>query len=162
ASLTADPVIGSLGLPLGTVAEIHATIVDGDDLRMKTYQGAYLLRVTNVNGRPLEPSPVMEFSVPGFIGVELANDNFQLYEMKTGEKTGRLESDVIEDLQKDYVGREVKLAVYECGVYSGIPENLPDDVVIWQGHGFSFSTWLVILADRSSASTEHANIENAP
>ncbi|HPF38830.1 MAG TPA: hypothetical protein P5081_18500 [Phycisphaerae bacterium] len=162
ASLTANPVIGSLGLPLGTVAEIRATIVDGDDLRMKAYQGAYLLRVTNVDGRPLEPSRVKEFSVPPFIGVKLANDDFRLHKIKTGAEAKSLDANQVEDLKKGYVGKEVRLAVYETGAYSGMPRNLSDDVPVWQSTDFVFSTWLVILADRSSASPAHANVENTP
>lgn len=142
------PVIGGLGVPVGTVVEIRATIVAGSETRMKQYQSSYLLRVSEVDGRPLQQPQLMEFSVPGFVNVKLANDDFDLYELKTGEKAGRLDSAQIEEMQKGYVGKAVRLAVYETGGYSGIPDNLPDDVPSWQDHGFGFSTSLVILAER--------------
>ena len=50
-------------MPLGTVAEIHASVVAGNMLRTKTYQGSYLLRVSAFDGRPLAPAPVMELVV---------------------------------------------------------------------------------------------------
>ena len=57
ASPSKDSVIGALGIPLGTVAEIRASIVAGSETRMMQYQSRYLLRVSEVNGRPLEPAP---------------------------------------------------------------------------------------------------------
>jgi hypothetical protein len=142
------PVIGKLGVPLGTVVEIRATVVAGSETRMKQYQSAYLLRVSEVGRRPLPQPQLMEFSVPGFVNANLANDDFDLYELKNGEKTGRLDSAQIEELQKGYVGKAVRLAVYETGGYSGIPANLPSDVPVWQDRGFGFSTSLVVLAER--------------
>ena len=115
---------------------------------MKQYQSSYLLRVTQVNGHSLARPPVMEFSVPGFVSVKLANDDFDLYELKTGTKTGRLDSAQIADLQKGYVGKQVRLAMYETGEYSGIPHNLPEDVPVWPDRAFGFSTSLVVLAER--------------
>ena len=140
--------IGDLGVPLGTVVEIRATIVAGSETRMKQYQSAYLLRVSEVGGRPLPQPQLMEFAVPGFVSAKLASDNFDLYELKNGTKTGRLDSSQIEKLQKGYVGKEVRLAVYETGGYSGIPANLPSDVPVWQDRGFRFRTWLVVMAER--------------
>lgn len=142
------PMIGELGVPLGTVVEIHATIVAGSETRMKQYQSSYLLRVSEVDGRPLPQLQLMEFSVPRFASAKLANDDFDLYELKTGMKTGSLESAQIEVLQKGYAGKAVRLVVYETGGYSGIPANLPSDVMAWQDHSFGFSTSLVVLAER--------------
>jgi hypothetical protein len=42
------PVIGMLGLPLGTTAELQATVVSGDSLRTKQDEGEYLLMVTGL------------------------------------------------------------------------------------------------------------------
>lgn len=140
--------VGKLGVPLGTVVEILAVIVAGRETRLKQYQGDYLLRVSDVDGQPLPQFQLMEFSVPGFVSVKLANDDFDLYELKTGTKASKLNSAQIEELQKGYVGKQVRLAVYETGGYSGMPENLPSDVPTWQDHGFGFSTSLVVLAER--------------
>ncbi|MEM9346934.1 MAG: hypothetical protein AAGB26_09995 [Planctomycetota bacterium] len=91
---------------------------------------------------------MLEFSVPGFVDVELANDDFDFYELNHGKRIGRLNSNQVQALQNDYVGKQVRLAVYETGGFSGIPGNLPDDVPVWQDHAFGFSARLVVLAER--------------
>lgn len=147
--VTSQPsVIGALGIPLGTVAEIRASVVAGSETGTKQHDGSYLLRVTEIDGRPIAVAPVLEFSVPSFVQVKLANDDFGLYELKTGTKAGELDSVEIKKLQKGYVGKQVRLVVYETGGYSGIPSNLPKDVMAWSDRGFGFSTSLVVLAER--------------
>lgn len=139
---------GHLGLPLGTATEIDAEIISGRSLRRKQYQSAYLLKVTHVAGKKLDDSITVKFYVPPFASVKIANNTFALYELKTGEKTGRLTSNQINELEKGYVGKTVRLVVYESGSFSGIPDNLPDDVPVWQDTGFHFSTMLNVLAQR--------------
>jgi hypothetical protein len=147
-SLTERPVVGALGIELGTVSEIRAIVIAGNQLRTKQYQGSYLLRVTDVDGRALTKPRLMEFSIPSFTRVKLASDAFGLYELKTGIKAGPLDSKQIAEIEKGYVGKEMRLVVYETGRYSGIPANLPKDVPVWQDHAFEFSTSLVVLAER--------------
>lgn len=142
------PVIGRLGVPLGTSVEIVAEIVDGDTIGNKASQGTYLLRVTEIDGKPPSKPVVMSFSVRNSFSVRLANDDFDLCKLKTGQTTGSLNSDQIAVLKKDYVGSSVKLGVYERGGYSGIPDSLPDGTLEWQDHGFGFSTWLEVLVQR--------------
>lgn len=148
ADLNERQVIGQLGVPLGTVVEIKGAVVSGDDLRKKLYQGAYLLRVTEVDGRALESPPVITFFVPGFSGVKLASNNRELYEMKVGATARELSTDQRERLRKNYVGKQMRLVVYEVGRYSGMPTKLPDDVLIWQDVGFGFRTSLNVLKAR--------------
>ena len=146
AELTDRTVLGSLGLPLGTVANIRATLISGDELHEKGYSGKYLLRVNEVDGRTLPNPQVLEFS--GFGSAHLARDPFELYEMKTGQKAGQLDSDQIRKLEKGHVGKEVRLAVYETGGFSGLPHSpLPPGALIWQDHAWAFSTWLIVLAE---------------
>lgn len=142
-------VIGRLGLPLGTAAEIQAEIVAGSTTRRKAYASKYLLKVTHVNQKKLENPPLLTFTVPGFVDVNLANHHLALYELKTGKRRG-MNSAQIEKLEQGYVGRTVKLLVYEEGRFYGIPRNLPDDVGGWAGPGFHFSTSLQVLADREN------------
>ena len=146
--LTQHRVIGRLGLPVGTVTEIRATVIAGSELELKQYDGSYLLRVTEVGGRAVRKPFPIELQVLGFVDVRLANNSFRLYELKTGKKAARLDSGQIADLQKDYVGKNVRLVVYETGGYSGIADHLPPDVPVWQDHSFSFSTHLVVLSER--------------
>jgi hypothetical protein len=141
-------VIGQLNLPLGTVTDVGATIISGEELNDKAHQSAYLLRVSRIGGRVLDKPMVMEFEVPSFISVDLANDVFDLYELKHGERIGSLQPEQIKEIEQGYVGRTVQLIVYETGSFSGVPMNLPPDFVTWQDRMFGFSTRLVVLAER--------------
>ena len=67
AELNERPVIGQLGIPLGTCGEIQAKIIAGRELRLKQYDGAYLLSVTHVGGKELK-SPDFTSSVMIMIG----------------------------------------------------------------------------------------------
>ena len=148
-------VVGELGVPLGTVVEVDAVVVSGRELRTKSSRGSYLLKITRVNQMSLSDSRVMSFTVPEFIDIELASDSFRLYELKMGEKTQRLADKEMQQLEQGYVGKSVRLAVYEEGAFCGIPDQLPEDVPVWQDVGFGFKTWLVVVADRDGgAATE--------
>lgn len=146
--LNRRPVVGKLGLPLGTATEIEAQIISGRELRRKAYRSSYLLKVTHVGGKELDNRPLLTFSVPAFVSVRLANHTFGLHELKTGKKAGTLNSTQIEKLEKGYVGKTVRLLVYEVGRFHGIPSNLPNDFPVWQDSGFHFSTSLTVLAER--------------
>src|SRR5713101_5928561 len=55
-------IIGRLGVPLGTVVEIDATIVAGRSLEPKEFMGAYLLKVTRVASNSIPNPPTCRFS----------------------------------------------------------------------------------------------------
>jgi len=141
-------VVGTLGKPLGTVVEVEANVIAGSELLLKEYDGRYLLKITHVNGQKLDEPTILRFDT-GFSDVELANDHFSLYELKHGKKTGRLSSEQVTELEKGYVGKSVRLAVYEEGTFRGIPKNMPSDARIWSDVTFHFGTSIVILADRA-------------
>ncbi len=140
-------VIGELGVRLGTLVTIEATIVDGDELGSKMNWGSYLLKVTKVDGNPLNPAPMLHFYVFGS-DVDIEPDHFSLYEMKTGKKTGELNDRQIRELNKGYVGRKVRLLAYEEGAFYGNPtvsESLWD-CMIWQSApNFCFQTRLAVM-----------------
>jgi hypothetical protein len=144
----AEPPVGSLGLPLGTVARIRGAIVLGQDVNYKLYSHGFLLRVTHVNGRERAEKPVMEFHVPAFIAKELADSARELYEMKHGETEQPLTAQQLDALERGYAGKTFVLDVYEEGKFAGIPDDLPGDVPPWQGQGFGFRTWLMVVAER--------------
>lgn len=149
-SLNTTPVIGKVGIPLGKVATVLATVVDGDSLRTKSHEGSYLLRIVEVNGTKLDSKPIIEFALAPGSDVKLANGDFALYELKNGEKAESLTSEQIEKLKKGYVGKSFLLQVYELGYFSGIPQNMPKEVRAWQDSGFGFRTYLRILREVDS------------
>ena len=128
--LSKREVIGKLGVPLGTAVEVEATVVDGSTLRMKAYDGLYLLKVTRVESNVLKDPQIFEFLVPGFIDVDLPSS-------KSDGST-----------PKDYTGKRVTLVVYEVGEFNGLPRNLPGDVLVWADRGFYLYTSLEVLAQR--------------
>jgi hypothetical protein len=146
-SLNTDvDIVGALGVPIGTVTEIEATIVAGRTLGTKFYQGSYLLKVAKVGSDPLTDQPISPFFSHSWDRVDLPRNRFELYELKTGRKTGTLTSEDIEQVERDYVGRSYRLLVYELGGFSGVPGGLPRDYPVWQDdRGYGFHTQLVVL-----------------
>ena len=144
-SLQTTDVIGKIGVPLGQVAQITAVIVDGDTFKTKGDSGRFLLKITQVNSKPLGKPVVMNFGSMPFHDVNLANNDFKLYELKHGQKPKSLDTEQVTELKKGYVGRIVKLMVYETGEFTGIPKNLPEDVLIWQDTSFGFSSYLYVI-----------------
>src|SRR4051794_35177134 len=97
ASISLHPVVGALGNPLGTPVVIRGNVVAGSKLPGKLFDGSYLLRVTEVDGRPLTPAPLLKFDV--WSDLKLAKDEFSLYELKTGSYTSRVDSAQIRELE---------------------------------------------------------------
>ena len=146
--LNERPVIGKLGVPLGTAIDIQAQIVSGEALRRKEHAVDYLLKVTHVAGAKLEKAPLLKFGVYGAGGAKIASNQFDLFELKKGKKTGRLDSVQIKELEKGYVGKTVRLLVCEYGSFNGVPNNLPKDFPSWAEPEFYFSTSLFVLGEK--------------
>ncbi|MBC8115525.1 MAG: hypothetical protein H7062_14160 [Candidatus Saccharimonas sp.] len=148
AELAAMDVIGDLGVPLGEVVEVQAVIVSGSETRAKVLQGRYLLRIESVNGTTLDKPATKTFIIWPHSHVKIANDHWSLYELKTGRKTESSDSEQIKELEKGYVGKRVKLSVYESGSFEGTPHRMPKDVITGADFRFTFSTYLIVLKDR--------------
>lgn len=138
-------IIGRLGVPLGTVVEIEAVILDGDTLNTKAGAGTYLLKIEKVGGKNLIHPVISDFGVHPWDDIKLANDPFSLYKVITGAEAHSLKGDDIERFKKGYIGSRCRLLVYESGGFSGIPNGLPGDYMLWQDHGFGFETYLFVL-----------------
>jgi hypothetical protein len=138
-------IVGQLGVPLGTVVEIDATIIAGSSLGRKGLDSEYLLKVSKVGSKSVAQPPICQFHPSPFEKVNLARDDFSLHELKTGRKTGKLSAAQIEALQRGYVGKTYRLIVYEEGVFSGVPANLPENYPVWADRGFGFRSYLMVL-----------------
>jgi len=135
-------IIGELGVPLGTVTEIDASIVSGRSLGSKGLTSDYLLKVTKVGTNSIAKSPTCRFQTHD---VKIASDVFALYELKNGKKPGTLSNTQITELERGYVGRAFHLLAYEEGMFTGVPQNLPADSVSWQDEAFGFRSHLIVL-----------------
>jgi len=150
-------VVGKLGVPLGQVVEIQATIVAGSELRSKAHVSQYFLQVTHVERKKLKKAPLLEFSSPRIFGVKIASNHNDLVKMKTGKVSGGISSEKINKLEKGYIGKSLRLVAYESGCFSGIPNHISDTAreglsksfPWWQDRGFGFSTSLTVLAEKS-------------
>jgi hypothetical protein len=139
-------VIGRLGMPLGNCVEIRVTIVRSES-NTKAADGRFFLQVTHVEGQELRTPMECGFSIHQFATdkVKLASGDFELHKLVTGKAAGSLSSDQITQLEKGYVGKSVKLIVYETGSFQGSPNRLPKEVLVWQDHGFGFSTQVIVM-----------------
>jgi hypothetical protein len=138
-------IIGQLGVPLGTVVQIDATVVAGRSLGSKDLASEYLLKVLKVGSTSVSNVPACQFQTHSWADVKLAPDVFSLYELKKGKKTGSLSDSQIAELESGYVGQHFHLLVYEEGIYTGVPRDLPKDYPIWQDRAFGFRTHLIVL-----------------
>ena len=138
-------IIGQLGVPLGTVVQVDATIVAGRTLGSKEFMAEYLLKVTKIGSNAVSNPPNCPFRTHSWAEVRIAPDEFSLYELKKGKKTGSLSDLQVAELERGYVGRVYRLLVYEEGVYTGIPRDLPKDYPVRQDHSFGFRTHLIVL-----------------
>lgn len=136
-------VIGRLGVKLGTCVSIRAEVVSGDSLRTKADSGRYLLRVLEVDAHALEKPEFFSYSrAPGY--PKLPTDHFEHYRLVHGKPADSLSSEDVASMEKDFVGTERRLVVYEVGEFSGIPD-LPANVLAWQDREFGFHTRLVLV-----------------
>ena len=139
-------IIGQLGVPLGTIIQVDVVVVAGRSLRRsKDLDGEYLLKVTKVASNSVSNPPTCEFQTHSWAEVKLAPDEFSLYELKNGKKAGSLSESQIAELERGYVGHAYHLLVYEEGIYSGVPNDLPNDYPIWQDRPFGFHPHLIVL-----------------
>lgn len=147
ADLRSRPVVGDLGVPLGTVVEIVATVFDGDELQMKAFADRYLLRITTVDSKQLAKPLTLDFFLHrGGRPIGLARDTSELLEQKRLENGKELNEEQIRRLEDGYVGKTVRLLAYESGMYNGIPRGVPGEM-IWQDRDWGFRTTLYVLSE---------------
>lgn len=143
AELQRTDVIGRLGVPLGRCVPILAVVVSGDSLESKAETGRYLLRVIEVEGRTLvEPQLFRYSNAPGFAGLPLNQPDHT--QRAHGKQATEFSAEDAAKLERDFVGTERRLVVYEVGEFRGIP-SLPKNVPEWQDRAFGFSTSLVLV-----------------
>ena len=106
AAAKADPP-ARLATPIGESVDVIALIVSGEDL--KPAISGYLLKITSVNGKALEKPVLTEFSCKDGAKVRLATDAFELHQLKTGKEVDELDGLLVKELEKGYIGGEVRL-----------------------------------------------------
>jgi hypothetical protein len=138
-------ITGDLGVPLGSIVEINATIIAGSSLGWKDLSSDYLLKVTKVGSNSVSNPPTCQFEIHSWDNVKIAPNVFALSELKNGKRADSLSSSQISELERGYVGKNYRLLVYEEGAFSGVPKDLPEDYMVWQDRPFGFRSRLVVL-----------------
>ncbi|MCP4784730.1 MAG: hypothetical protein GY903_03040 [Fuerstiella sp.] len=142
-------IIGALGVPLGKIVSIEATVVSNAEVRRKV-GGPFFLRVTAVDGKKLETAVDCEFWVPrSYIGrkVHVAPDA-EGFRRLFGVKPGTvIRWDDYERIAPDYVGSNVKLSVFCRAMISGIAYSRyppPEWYPLGGGSSYKISETLVV------------------
>jgi hypothetical protein len=146
-------VIGHLGVPLGTLVEVEATIVGRGESKMSA--NSYRLRVESVNRGVLPNPPEMRFGTRGVASrATLPATTSELAEQQTGKPSQWTDED-LEKWERDFVGSRHTLLAYEEAFFAGIPRN-PDGfpTISYAGYGFHFSTLLVVVDEFPRAALE--------
>jgi len=136
--------ITKLGIPFGTIAKLEAEIYDGGSLRMKAYEGAYLLKINYINEKKIKGAIVLPFTDE--TGT-LANDDFSLYKLIYKKKTDSLGEAQLNKMKEKYVGKKLRLMAYETGHFTGIPKGYFKYRPIRADVGFFFENYLVVVAN---------------
>lgn len=128
--ISSSTVIGRLGKELGQVFTIEGKIV-ADTSRAKGRDGMFLVEIEIVDGMKLS-NPV------AFVDADISHDWFIRPK----------------DRPMNIVGRRLKLAVYETGIFDGLPKGDRYSPVI-AGHGFHFRSRLRVVHDFAEGLEKH-------
>lgn len=139
-----------LTVPFGTMVKMGIEIIDGDQLKMKGYQGRFLARVKSIDSVLLAESVVLEFKDE--TGKFPVNE-FELHTQLYGRKTGVVSAQLSADMKKKYVAREFSVVAYETGEFTGVPDGYADYREIRQDYSFHFRNYIIIVADRTTIPT---------
>jgi len=130
-------VVGTLTVPLGTVVEIEARIVEEKPTSIINVVQRYLLEIVRVNGRALANKPLMSFSTTRLgnarVAATPANLDALVRDLTTPDGKDRVRSDTpisqeeAEKFRRGYVGSTHKLVVHECAWFGGTPANMPPE-----------------------------------
>ena len=141
-------IVGELGIPLGTVAEIEAVVVN-DSEKEEPMFGYFLLSVEKVNGTLLPKPKLLRFSAPFTEAMVFAtHEDLRQRLLKSTATRGKVTETEVQTQVHKYVGTRLKLVAYERGRFDGAPRHFPDGVIPFQGTVFGYESELVILKKR--------------
>lgn len=141
-------VIGALGQPIGSCFQIKATIThDAPTGTEYLSLSGYRLKVSHVDGRPLQVPVTYAFYVSGKAtpNVKLASDEFELHKLVMGKEAEHLNEAEIAQIEDSYVGKTFSLIVYEDGLFTGRPEHSPGETGLNDNRSFGFYSSLVVM-----------------
>lgn len=136
-------ITAKLNIPFGTIAKLEVEVYDGDSLQMKAYQGTYLLKINSINDRKIEDTLLLTFIDET---EELANDNFELYNLTYGKTARSITGKQIDKMKEKYIDKKLTIMAYETGHFTGMPEDYFKYRPIRADRSFHFENYLVVVS----------------
>lgn len=134
-----------LPVPFGTIVKMRIEIVDTEELGNYSFKcyPAFLFRVKSIDSTPLAKPIIIQFESSG----SFPNNDFGLFKHLYKRDTGILNSNLIKEMKKEYVGKEFDIYGYETGAFRGIPNDYVKycNCIPPQGCGFAFRHYIVIV-----------------
>lgn len=150
-------IVGRLGVPIGQVVRVEATIVSADKVwpDSKIFQDSYLLSIHSIDGRPVKDLETT-FQVHNWAEKHLFRSGSDLKdELRSGFKREPTAAEIAKLESKVLSGRKRTFLVYEVVALDGVPENMSSEVIPWAGTSFGpFSHVRVIHEPAASSSFE--------
>ena len=143
-NLQSQPVVGSLGVPLGTIVKIRATVValtSGSE----THSARFLLQIDEIEGhpvsRPFNLSFFTEYETPS-----IPTSTAQEFLRKNGRPPTPRDSDQLAEIERQYANKSYQFVVYESGLFGGRPTGeLPAHAYMHAGPPFTFMNSLRVI-----------------
>jgi hypothetical protein len=159
---SSTPVIGVLGVPLGTVVEVEAEIVAEPEPHVppEAHLWRFFLRIHKVNGEDAQDCTPISFSTYGLVGWSEDPAPLSLMSFEMTRKRDRQTAEEREAIRVRFVGRKYRLFVYETGGFYGLPvESTPMHIEDGSGERFRFQPRLSVLFERGSHSDKGQTVE---
>lgn len=131
-----------LHYPFGTILKIDVEIVDGDELHLKGRGGKYLFKIVRIEDSILNDPLLIPFEDE--TGLFPTND-FELYEHLNGKTTGSISSDEAAKMKQHYAGKRFRIAAYESGKFTGLPDGYNEYLDERTDKNFHFENYLIVI-----------------
>ena len=133
-----------LGHSFGDILNLKVEIIHGNSLKRKALEGLYLMKILEVNNKPVEGNVYMTFvDETG----KFPRGCFELYNYLYGKETGSLTSDQVNVIEKQYLGKKANVIAYETGAFTGVPDGYFNYQPLRSSTGFYFESYLVVISN---------------
>lgn len=132
-----------LNYPFGTILKMDVEIFDGDELHLKGREGKYLFKIIRVEDSILNDPLLIPFEDETGL---FPTDDFELYEHLNDKTTGSISSDEAAKMKLHYAGKRFRIAAYESGKFTGLPDGYNEYLDERTGKNFHFENYLIVIS----------------
>ncbi|QNA46432.1 hypothetical protein [Lacibacter sediminis] len=131
-----------LNHPFGTILKMDVEIFDGDSTYEKGNSGNYFMKILRIEDSIITDTIILPFkdetgSFPA--------DDFSLYKKLYHKETGTLTSIEINKMKLQYVEKRFRIAAYESGEFTGLPNGYNNYQEERADKSFHFKNYLVVI-----------------